>query len=49
MGNCKYCGRDAGFIHYKHKECELRHQEGLTSHIFNSWFCYNAIANLKTD
>ncbi len=26
MGNCKYCGKPAGFLRGKHAECEERHQ-----------------------
>ena len=26
MGNCKYCGKPAGFLHSKHAECEEQHQ-----------------------
>lgn len=27
MGNCKYCGKPAGFLRGKHKECEEKHQQ----------------------
>lgn len=27
MGNCKYCGKSAGFLRTKHAECEQRHLE----------------------
>ena len=27
MGNCKYCGKPAGFFHSKHQECETQHLE----------------------
>lgn len=26
MGECKYCGEQAGFLRQKHKECEIAHQ-----------------------
>lgn len=29
MGDCKYCGKPAGFLKRKHKECETVHQEEL--------------------
>lgn len=29
MGNCKYCGQPAGFFSSKHKECEIKHSQGL--------------------
>jgi hypothetical protein len=25
LGNCKYCGKPAGFLSFKHKECEEQH------------------------
>jgi hypothetical protein len=28
MGNCKYCGRKAGFLRRSHKGCDNAHQEG---------------------
>jgi hypothetical protein len=28
MGNCTYCGQNAGFLKSKHKECEVNHHEG---------------------
>ena len=28
MGNCLYCGRPAGLLKRKHKECESKHHEG---------------------
>ena len=27
MGNCKYCGKPAGFLRSKHAECEEQHQQ----------------------
>lgn len=30
MGQCKYCGEDAGFFSHVHKECEEKHCQGLT-------------------
>jgi len=27
LGNCKYCGKPAGFLRGKHKECEEKHQQ----------------------
>ncbi|MGB5157253.1 hypothetical protein [Desulfobacterium sp. N47] len=27
MGNCKYCGKPAGFLRSKHAECEEKHQQ----------------------
>lgn len=27
MGNCKYCGKSAGFLRSKHAECEEQHQQ----------------------
>ena len=29
MGQCKYCGEDAGFFSHVHKECEEKHHQGL--------------------
>jgi len=29
MGNCIYCGRPAGLLQTRHKECELKHHEEL--------------------
>ena len=29
MGNCKYCGKPAGFLKSVHKECERRHSGGI--------------------
>ena len=26
VGNCKYCGKPAGFLRFKHDECEKEHQ-----------------------
>ena len=31
MGQCKYCGEDAGFFSHVHKECEEKHNQGLTA------------------
>ncbi len=31
MGQCKYCGEDAGFFSHVHKECEEKHSQGLTT------------------
>ena len=31
MGQCKYCGEDAGFFSHVHKECEEKHNQGITS------------------
>jgi hypothetical protein len=28
MGDCSYCGKPAGFLHSKHKECEAAHVDG---------------------
>ena len=30
MGTCKYCGQDAGFFSHGHKECEEKHDQGIT-------------------
>jgi len=30
MGICKYCGKPAGFLKTKHKECEEKHKNGLS-------------------
>lgn len=40
MGTCKYCGKDAGWFSSVHKECETKHQQGLTDFagIVNSYF-----------
>ena len=29
MGQCRYCGEDAGFFSHVHKECEEKHNQGL--------------------
>ena len=29
MGQCKYCGEDAGFFSHVHKECEEKHDQGV--------------------
>ena len=31
MGQCKYCGEDAGFFSHMHKECEEKHHLGVTT------------------
>ena len=31
MGKCKYCGKDAGLFCNKHKECEVKYQQGLAA------------------
>lgn len=28
MGQCKYCGEDAGFFWHVHKKCEEKHNQG---------------------
>jgi len=30
MPKCDHCGQDAGFLRKRHKECERRHDEGIT-------------------
>ncbi len=29
MGDCRYCGKSAGFLRKEHKECAAAHEEGL--------------------
>ena len=29
MGQCKYCGKDAGFFSHVHKDCEEKHDQGV--------------------
>ena len=29
MGQCKYCGEDAGLFSHVHKECEEKHNQGI--------------------
>ncbi len=31
MANCTYCGKPAGFLKKRHKECEMSHETGLAS------------------
>ena len=31
MGQCKYCGEDAGFFSHVHKECEEKHNQGIVA------------------
>ena len=31
MGDCRYCGKSAGFLRKEHKECATAHEEGLDS------------------
>ena len=31
MGQCKYCGEDAGFFSHVHKECEEKHDQGINT------------------
>ena len=31
MGQCKYCGEDAGFFSHVHKECEEKHNQGVST------------------
>ena len=31
MGKCKYCGEDVGFFSHVHKECEEKHDQGVTA------------------
>lgn len=30
MGDCKYCGKSAGIFSHAHKECEEKHDQGIT-------------------
>ena len=30
MGTCKYCGKSAGFFSRVHKECEEKHERGMS-------------------
>ena len=30
MGDCKYCGKSAGIFSHAHKECEEKHNQGIT-------------------
>ena len=30
MATCKYCGKSAGFFSHAHKECEEKHEQGIT-------------------
>lgn len=36
MGDCKYCGKPAGFLRGKHSECEARHHRGAQKIVFES-------------
>lgn len=29
MGKCKFCGMDAGLLRSVHKDCEVRHKDGM--------------------
>lgn len=29
MGNCKYCGKSAGFFSRSHDECKMKHEQGI--------------------
>ena len=31
MGDCRYCGKSAGFLRKEHKECAAAHAQGLDS------------------
>ena len=31
MGQCKYCGEDAGLFSHVHKECEEKHIQGIAT------------------
>src|SRR5690606_23216422 len=33
MGKCIYCGEKAGFLKKKHKECELKFQQGKNEYV----------------
>ena len=30
MAACKYCGKSAGIFSHSHKECEEKHNQGIT-------------------
>lgn len=30
MGTCKFCGKDAGWFSHSHKECEQKHEQGVS-------------------
>lgn len=29
MGTCRFCGKDAGFLHHEHEDCRARHDEAV--------------------
>ncbi len=37
MGKCKYCGTDAGFLSWSHRECRKKHKQGVEE-------CGNAVS-----
>ena len=47
MGNCKFCGKDAGLFCSKHKECQQLHENGIreTVDLFFSFLCKPYSAN----
>jgi len=52
MGICKYCGKPAGFLKTKHKECEQKYYEGISkilSFIKDSFNNNEILDNLKTE
>ena len=44
MSTCKYCGKDAGWFSHSHKECETKHNQGLSdfSAVVSSYFTARA-------
>lgn len=43
MGNCIYCGLSAGLFSHAHKECEEKHNQGVSEcgRLINEYFCGN--------
>lgn len=51
MGNCKYCGQSAGIFSRSHKECEQKHEAGISEfeNVCRRYFSGNATARDVAD
>lgn len=46
MGTCKYCGKDAGWFSHSHKECQEKHEQGISDFesVANAYFMAHTTA-----
>ena len=51
MGTCKLCGQDAGFLRGVHKECQAKHDNGVTQivELITSRATRDAASQVKTE